>query len=59
MALCKKAVEYSGFFRGWSSLMFSLLFLLDSFDSVLSFLNTVRPPVPRGIRLRKKKDVRR
>ena len=69
MAVCEKAFEFlltdSGLFCG-SFLLFSPLFLLDPFDSVLSFLNNVRPPVPMGIRLQrkrkerqKKKDVRR
>ena len=56
VALCEEAVEFmltdSGLFRGCSSL-FSPLFLLNPFDSVLSFFSsTVRPPVPMGIRLR-------
>ena len=42
----------SGLFRGRSSPLFSPLFLLNPFDSVLSFSSTVHPPVPMGIRLR-------
>ena len=41
VALCEEAVEFmltdSGLFRGCFSLLFSPLFLLDPFDSVLSF----------------------
>ena len=56
VALCEVAVECmltdSALFRGCPSPLFSPLFLLNPFDSVLSFSSTVHPPVPMGIRLR-------